>query len=288
MSRKMEEKLSRAFEAYEVCKMNKPDNRNHYKVQDINSSNVIADGKKGNILDNVEYMQEIQKKTIQFAKNQFQQSYRSKNKFCDLLLCQLKFCGIKMWTCELLLAIATSLLLKSLLSDPYFMTTRKLVFFIMSFAIAVPMMLLPFLYRSIRYQMFEMESASVFSIKAVLFSKFLLFFGGEVLLVTCVLLVLWNTTSITVTELAGCILIPFLLANDGFLLLLKKIKSEKLCQSFLGFGIALIIIIVVSFRSTETFLWTRMTPVTVVSILGLMLYGIYESMTIFKKYGYCA
>ena len=79
-------------------------------------------------------------------------------------------------------------------------------------------------------------------------------------------------------------MIPFLFANDGFLLLLKKIKSEKLCQSFLGFGIALIAIIVISFRSTEQILWTRMTLATVVSILGLVLYGVYESMTIFKKY----
>lgn len=255
MSRKMEEKLSRAFETYDVCKLN-----------------------------NVEHMQAVEEPVIQLAKAQFQKSYRNKNKFRDLLLCQLKFCGIKMWTFELLIAIITSLILRNLLSDPYFMTTRKLVFFVVCFAIVVPMMLLPFLYRSIRYQMFEMESVSVFSIKTVLFSKFLLFFGGEVLLVASVLLVLWNTTSITFAELAGCILIPFLLANDGYLLLLKKIKSEKLCQSFLGFGIVLIAIIVISFRSTEQMLWMRMTPATVVSILGLVLYGVYQSMTLFKKY----
>ena len=231
MSQKMKEKLSRAFETYDVCKLN-----------------------------NVEHMQAVEEPVIQLAKAQFQKSYRNKNKFRDLLLCQLKFCGIIMWTFELLIAIITSLILRNLLSDPYFMTTRKLVFFVVCFAIAVPMMLLPFLYRSIRYQMFEMESVSVFSIKTVLFSKFLLFFGGEVLLVASVLLVLWNTTSITFAE------------------------SEKLCQSFLGFGIVLIAIIVISFRSTEQMLWMRMTPATVVSILGLVLYGVYQSMTLFKKY----
>ena len=146
MSRKMKEKLSRAFETYDVCKLN-----------------------------NVEHMQAVEEPVIQLAKAQFQKSYRNKNKFRDLLLCQLKFCGIKMWTFELLIAIITSLILRNLLADPYFMTTRKLVFFVVCFAIAVPMMLLPFLYRSIRYQMFEMESVSVFSIKTVLFSKFLRF-----------------------------------------------------------------------------------------------------------------
>ena len=250
MSRKMKEKLSRAFETYDVCKLN-----------------------------NVEHMQAVEEPVIQLAKAQFQKSYRNKNKFRDLLLCQLKFCGIKMWTFELLIAIITSLILRNLLADPYFMTTRKLVFFVVCFAIAVPMMLLPFLYRSIRYQMFEMESVSVFSIKTVLFSKFLLFFGGEVLLVASVLLVLWNTTSITFAELAGCILIVNFSIHTTV-----KIKSEKLCQSFLGFGIVLIAIIVISFRLTEQMLWMRMTPATVVSILGLVLYGVYQSMTLFKKY----
>lgn len=100
MSRKMKEKLSRAFETYDVCKLN-----------------------------NVEHMQAVEEPVIQLAKAQFQKSYRNKNKFRDLLLCQLKFCGIKMWTFELLIAIITSLILRNLLSDPYFMTTRKLVFF---------------------------------------------------------------------------------------------------------------------------------------------------------------
>lgn len=63
----------------------------------------------------------------------------------------------------------------------------------------------------------------------------------------------------------------------------EKIKSEKLCQSFLGFGIVLIAIIVISFRLTEQMLWMRMTPATVVSILGLVLYGVYQSMTLFKN-----
>ena len=72
MSRKMKEKLSRAFETYDVCKLN-----------------------------NVEHMQAVEEPVIQLAKAQFQKSYRNKNKFRDLLLCQLKFCGIKMWTFEL-------------------------------------------------------------------------------------------------------------------------------------------------------------------------------------------
>lgn len=51
MSRKMKEKLSRAFETYDVCKLN-----------------------------NVEHMQAVEEPVIQLAKAQFQKSYRNKNK----------------------------------------------------------------------------------------------------------------------------------------------------------------------------------------------------------------
>ena len=117
---------------------------------------------------------------IQLAKAQFQKSYRNKNKFRDLLLCQLKFCGIKMWTFELVNCNYNKLDTEKSFGRSVFYDNQKISVFVVCFAIAVPMMLLPFLYRSIRYQMFEMESVSVFSIKTVLFSKFLLFFGGEV------------------------------------------------------------------------------------------------------------
>ena len=101
------------------------------------------------------------------------------------------------------------------------------------------------------------------------------------LLVASVSLVLWNTTSITFAELAGCILIPFYLPTMVTGVVVEKIKSEKLCQSFLGFGIVLIAIIVISFRLTEQMLWMRMTPATVVSILGLVLYGVYQEYDAF-------
>ena len=192
----MKEKLSRAFETYDVCKLN-----------------------------NVEHMQAVEEPVIQLAKAQFQKSYRNKNKFRDLLLCQLKFCGIKMWTFELLIAIITSLILRNLLADPYFMTTRKLVFFVVCFAIAVPMMLLPFLYRSIRYQMFEMESVSVFSIKTVLFSKFLLFFGGEVLLVASVFVLLMkkNRESLYLLGMCCSLMVQF----SGILIFLSSYSIAR-------------------------------------------------------------
>ena len=228
-------------------------------------------------------IQRAEENVIQMAKLQLQKTYRNKNSFKDLLLCQIKFCGFKMWAFELLTAVAAGMLLRWTMTDKYFLTTRKLMFFAACFVVFVPMMLLPFLYRSIRYQMFEVESTSVFSIKTVLFSKFLLFFGGEIGLISAVIICLRFTTMITFVEILGMVLIPFLLANDGFLFLLKKMKSEKLCQSFLYYGIALFAVIVALFLSKWQIQWTMTAPVTVTAISLLAIYGIYESIEVVQR-----
>lgn len=188
-----------------------------------------------------------------------------------------------MWIFELLTAVAAGMFFRWMMTDKYFLTTRKLMFFAACFVVFVPMMLLPFLYRSIRYQMFEVESTSVFSIKTVLFSKFLLFFGGEIGLVSAVIICLRLTTAITFVEILGIIFIPFLLANDGFLFLLKKIKSEKLCQSFLYYGIALFVVIVALFLSKWQIQWTMTAPLTVTAISLLVIYGIYQGVEVLQN-----
>ncbi len=228
-------------------------------------------------------IQRAEENVIQMAKLQLQKTYRNKNSFKDLLLCQIKFCGWKMWAFELLIAVVAGMFLRWTMTDKYFLTTRKLMFFAACFVVFVPMMLLPFLYRSIRYQMFEVESTSVFSIKTVLFSKFLLFFGGEIGLISAVIICLRFTTVITFVEILGIICIPFLLANDGFLFLLKKIKSEKLCQSFLYYGIALFAVIVALFLSKWQIQWTMTAPLTVTAISLLVIYGIYQGVEVLQN-----
>ena len=228
-------------------------------------------------------VQRAEENVIQMAKLQLQKTYRNKNSFKDLLLCQIKFCGWKMWAFELLTAVAAGMLLRWTMTDKYFLTTRKLLFFAVCFVVFVPMMLLPFLYRSIRYQMFEVESTSVFSIKTVLFSKFLLFFGGEIGLISAVIVCLRFATMITFVEILEMILIPFLLANDGFLFLLEKMKSEKLCQSFLYYGIVLFAVIIALFLSKWQIRWIMNAPVTVTAISLLAIYGIYESVRVVQR-----
>ena len=179
---------------------------------------------------------QVPKELLKLAKAEFIQTYRSRNHFRDLLLVQVKLSGLKMWLFEMLGAAAICICMQETFRDPYFMTFRKQLFLLTCFAVSVPLLMLPFLYRSIRYQMFEVECASVFSIRTVLFSKFLVFFGGEVGMTAALTGFLRWKGNFSWTEIAVCVLIPVLFANDGVLALLKRAKLEKMCRDMLVFG----------------------------------------------------
>lgn len=179
---------------------------------------------------------QVPKELLKLAKAEFIQTYRSRNHFRDLLLVQVKLLGLKMWLFEMLAAAAICICMKETFRDPYFMTFRKQLFLLTCFAVSVPLLMLPFLYRSIRYQMFEVECASVFSIRTVLFSKFLVFFGGEAGMTAVLTGFLRWKENFSWTEIAVCVLIPVLFANDGVLALLKRAKLEKICRDMLAFG----------------------------------------------------
>lgn len=82
----------------------------------------------------------------------------------------------------------------------------------------------------------------------------------------------------TWTEIAGCVLVPFLFANDGILTLLKRAKPENICQNILIYGGILLLIVSVIFLPERSIVWTQ--SFTVTAAVGMLVllggYGIYE------------
>ena len=216
MSREMTDKVRHAFvtDKRDSCRESGlPDAGK--KEEEVNR-NVAA--KPECLTDN-----QVSEELLKLAKAEFIQTYRRRNHFRDLLLVQAKISGLKMWLFEMLIA-AICICIQETFRDPYFMTFRKQLFLLTCLVVSVPLLMLPFLYRSIRYQMFEVECASVFSIRTVLFSKFLVFFGGEVGMTAALTGFLRWKGNFSWTEIAVCVLIPVLLVNDGVLVLLKRAK----------------------------------------------------------------
>ena len=222
---------------------------------------------------------QVPEELLKLAKAQFIQTCRNRNHFGDLLLIQTKLCGMKMWLFEMLAAAVMCICMYSIFQEQYFLTLKKQLFLLTCFAVSVPILILPFLYRSIRYQMFEVECASVFSIRTVLFSKFLVFFGGETGMVMALTAFLRWKGNFSWAEIAGCVLIPVLFANDGVLALLKRAKPEKICRDMLGFGgmlLAAVSLILLSEQAGIVRLGYFPTAVVAVAVVLLGSYGIFE------------
>ena len=222
---------------------------------------------------------QVPKELLKLAKAEFIQTYRSRNHFRDLLLVQVKLSGLKMWLFEMLAAAAICICMQETFRDPYFMTFRKQLFLLTCFAVSVPLLMLPFLYRSIRYQMFEVECASVFSIRTVLFSKFLVFFGGEVGMTAALTGFLRWKGNFSWTEIAVCVLIPVLLVNDGVLVLLKRAKPEKMCRDMLDFGGILLaaVSLILLLEQAGIVKMGHFPTALAVGLAGLLVcYGIFE------------
>ena len=222
---------------------------------------------------------QVPKELLKLAKAEFIQTYRSRNYFRDLLLVQVKLSGLKMWLFEMLGAAAICICMQETFRDPYFMTFRKQLFLLTCFAVSVPLLMLPFLYRSIRYQMFEVECASVFSIRTVLFSKFLVFFGGEVGITAVLTGFLKWKGNFSWTEIAVCVLIPVLFVNDGVLALLKRAKPEKMCRDMLDFGGILLaaVSLILLLEQAGIVKMGHFPTALAVGLAGLLVcYGIFE------------
>lgn len=222
---------------------------------------------------------QVPEELLKLAKTEFVRTYRSRNRFQDLLLIQLKLCGLKMWLFEMLAAAAVCICMQGMFQDPYFLTARKQIFFLTCFAVSVPVLMLPFLYRSIRYQMFEVECASVFSIRTVFFSKVLVFFGGEVGMIGVLTTFLRWKGNFSWTEIACWVLIPVLFANDGVLALLKRAKPEKMCRDMLVYG-GILFAVAGALLLPEQAIGMWLEHFTAASAVGLLVllggYGIFE------------
>ena len=166
--------------------------------------------------------------------------------FGKLLFSQIRFIGMRIWGLEIVMAILGGFVLRELFMDSYFFTPRKIAFFFFFSTVGASMLLLPFIYRSFRFGMVEIEGAAYFSIRRILICRFLLFFGGEIVIAAIVWIIGCGGQFVNGYMLVY-VLLPLLLTGDGALLFLKNASPEKLHFSYLGYAGTLLALFSVSY-----------------------------------------
>ena len=122
----------------------------------------------------------------------------------DLLHCQFKLLGWKVWALEAMAALALYSVGRELALWEKAWTLRNALFGLSTLAMLTALLGLPFLYRASQYKMLELEHATYAGVGRPLVMRFLLLLAGE-------------------TILLG---VPFLTANNELLLLLRWVRPE--------------------------------------------------------------
>ena len=119
-------------------------------------------------------------KTISLAKNEWKERVvRPRITFSKFLAAQIKFVGWKIWLAQAIVVLCLSFLLVYL-GDYILNNPRNGALLLCSISILVLMSAFPFIQRSVRYKMYEIETATRFSATKQLLAKLLIIGIGDI------------------------------------------------------------------------------------------------------------
>lgn len=138
--------------------------------------------------------------------------------FTRFLIKQIRLIGWKLWTLEGIAMFIVSRLLTRFYG--FFLTPRQLMRLMACLSVLIFMTALPLLYRSVRYRMQEVETASRFSGVKLLSARLIVIGIGDVCMLTGIFLSPLLKTVLSADSIFFCLCFPFLLAGGGCLYLL--------------------------------------------------------------------
>ena len=144
----------------------------------------------------------------------------------DLLHCQFKLLGWKVWALEAMAALALYSVGRELALWEKAWTLRNALFGLSTLAMLTAMLGLPFLYRASQYKMLELERATYAGIGRPLVMRFLLLLAGETILLGVLVLNVRAAVPWSIGQLLAVLTVPFLTANNELLLLLRWVRPE--------------------------------------------------------------
>ena len=146
----------------------------------------------------------------------------------DLLHCQFKLLGWKVWALEAMAALALYSVGRELALWEKAWTLRNALFGLSTLAMCTALLGLPFLCRASQYRMLELERATHVGIGTPLVLRFLLLLAGEVVLLAVLAISVYAAAPLKLGQLVCLLAVPFLLANNELLLLLRRVRPERL------------------------------------------------------------
>ena len=105
---------------------------------------------------------------------------------------------------------------------------RNALFGLTALAMCTALLGLPFLCRASQYNMLELERAARAGVGTPLVLRFLLLLAGEVVLLAVLAISVYAAAPLKLGQLVCLLAVPFLLANNELLLLVRRVRPERL------------------------------------------------------------
>lgn len=204
------------------------------------------------------------RKTLALAQEEVRQKQRRQRiSFPRFLALQIRFLGWRVWAVQGSLLLTAAGVLRLFLGRPFWEDTHAAAELLFCLSMLVFLTAPPFLYRSVRYRMQEVEAAARFSSVKLLMARLILLGMGDL-----VLLLLLTAAARTATESpVFYVWLPFLLASGGCLFLLGHTSSRQ----FLAGSMGLCFLLTVLFSAADR-LYRLPLPVSPVwTVLCLLL-----------------
>lgn len=176
---------------------------------------------------------------------------RKRISFPQFLAAQIRFIGWKIWGVQALFLSALTASLSRLYQGEQ---PRHIACLLFCLSVLVLMTALPFLYRSVRYRMQEVESAARFSLVKLLAARLVIIGVGDLFLFGAIFLTALRGTSLSAEGIFISLCFPFLLAGSGCLFMLGHLSARNFFAGSMGLCFLLILLAALAFRQYEALL----------------------------------
>lgn len=168
-------------------------------------------------------------------------SGRKRIRFGRFLAAQIRFIGWKVWAVQGTALLALCRCLRQLLGNGYWSSPQSAAGLLLCLSVLVFMTIPPFLCRSSRCRMQEVESAAYFSSARLLGARLLIIGLGDISLLSGILLTAAASTSLEPGTAVLSVWFPFLLASSVCLYLLGHVPPRLFLAGSMGMGAAMLL-----------------------------------------------
>lgn len=177
----------------------------------------------------------LQKTRLLAVKEACQRHTRKRISFAQFLSAQIRFIGWKVWAVQGIFLLAVSTMLTHIYGNYFFERPQAMTKVLFCLSVIVCMTAIPFIYRSVRYQMQEVEAAAYFSSVKLLTAKLMVIGIGDIFILTGIFITTIIKTSLQAGSTVLYLCLPFLLVSSICLFLLGHFTPKNFLAGSIGF-----------------------------------------------------